>query len=210
MTHAHLEEPEALRKPLYAACLFGIAYFVLGFLESGADYFRYQENEMVFGTIGYIAIKLCVLTSYIFFQRGLIAIAGIFDNYLLKISSMLLIAGNVWLVGYDIASVFYDAPEREFVLSGVSVCFGAMGIIYGVSLRRLDRNVGRVAELAGIFEIVAGGFFLTLVLFFLGFIFLIPAELCEIILIFRVIEILRPKAQEPNLAFSADAQKQST
>jgi transcriptional regulator with XRE-family HTH domain len=184
------EDQGALMRALNIACLAGVAYFVLGFLESAAEYFRYRD-EFIFGTGGYVVLKIAVLVSFIFFQRGLIAVAGVFDNYLLKIICILLVGSNILVTGYDIASVFYHSQEREFMLYGVSMCFGAMGIIYGVALRRLEKNVGRVAELAGIFEIIAGIFFLTVALFFVGFIALIPAELFEIILIFRVIESIR-------------------
>jgi transcriptional regulator with XRE-family HTH domain len=190
LTDASVDDHNILSRPLNLACISGVAYFVLGFLEGGAEYFRYRD-ELIFGASGYVVLKIAVLVSYILFQRGLIAVAGIFDNYLLKISCILLVAANIIVTGYDIASVFYYAEEREIVLSGVSMCFGAMGIIYGISLRRLEKNTGRVAELAGIFEIIAGIFLLTVALFFLGFIFLIPAELFEIILLFRVIESIR-------------------
>lgn len=190
LTDAGANDGGALIRPLNLACITGVAYFVLGFLESAAEYFRYRD-EFIFGAGGYVILKIAVLVSFVFFQRGLIAVAGIYDNYLLKITSILLIAANIIVTGYDVASVFYYAEERQFVLSAVSMCFGVMGIIYGISLRRLEKNVGRVGELAGIFEIVAGIFFLTVALFFLGFIFLIPAELFEIILLFRVIESIR-------------------
>src|SRR5688572_16045589 len=70
----------------------GIVYFVLGFLEAAAEYYRFTTDELIFGTTPYVAIKFLTLISVVFFLRGLIAVSGIFGNYLLKIISMILIA----------------------------------------------------------------------------------------------------------------------
>ena len=72
--------------------------------------------------------------------------------------------------------------------------FGGIGIIYGMSLMRLQKTVGKVSAYAGIFEIIAGCFFLTLIFSFVGFIVLIPAELLEIVVLYKGLEIM--KSQE--------------
>jgi hypothetical protein len=185
---------------LNLAWIFGIVYFVLGFLEAAAEYARFEDNEVVFGTPTYVVIKILVLISFVFFQRGFIMIGGLFRNYLLKIVSVILIGANILLLGYDIASVFYDSVEREFVVTGASISFGALGIIYGVSLRRLERSLGRAAEFAGIFEIIAACLFLTVAFAPIGFIALVPAELFEIIIVFKAIEIIKSKETDFNFA----------
>jgi transcriptional regulator with XRE-family HTH domain len=189
-----------LIKQLNSAWIFGIIYFVLSFLEAAAEYFRFMEDEMVFGAPAYVAVKLLVLISFVFFQRGFILIGGLFRNYLLKISTMILIGFTVLIIGYDIVSIFYDSIEREFILYGAALAYGVTGIIYGISLRRLEKSLGRIAELAAIFEIVAACFFLTVALAFVGDIIHIPAELFEIIIIFKVIEIIKAKETDNHVA----------
>jgi transcriptional regulator with XRE-family HTH domain len=179
---------------LNLAWIFGIAYFILGFIDGTAEHFRFKENEMIFGSTAYVVIKILVLISFIFFQRGFIMIGGLFRNYLLKIISMILIGATVLITGYDIVSIFYDSIEREFVMFGTALSFGGIGIIYGIALRRLDKSLGRAAELAGVFEFIAACFFLSVVLSFIGFIVQIPAELLEIIIIFKAIEVIKSKA----------------
>jgi len=189
---------EFLTKQLNLAWIFGILYFILGFFEAAADYFRSESEEMIFGVTGYVIIKLSVLITFVIFQRGFILIGGLYKNYLLKIISVIWIFGISMLLVYDVATVFYDAIEQKFVLGAAAVTFGAIGIVYGFSLARLEPAIGIIAKWAGIFEAIAGCFFITIVLFFIGHILLIPAELLEIIILFKVIEIVKLKQTEYN------------
>ncbi|MFO7842525.1 MAG: hypothetical protein R6V16_01835, partial [Bacteroidales bacterium] len=127
-------------------------------------------------------------------------IGGLFKNYLLKIMSSILIIAIVLLNTYDIISIFYDSVETEFIAGASAITFGIIGIIYGVSLFRLAKSVGRVSKYAGLLEIIAGCFLLTLILAFIGLIIYIPATLLEIIIIFKVIEIIKAKQTENNVA----------
>jgi len=194
------EPSDFLIKQLNIAWIFGISYFILGFLEGVAEYFRLNEDEMVFGSPAYVVIKILVLISFVFFQRGFIVIGLLFRNYLLRITTVILIGANILIIGYDIVSVFYDSIEREFVLVGASLSFAGIGIIYGIALKRLEKSVGRIAEFAGVIEIIAACFFLTVVLSFIGFMVQIPAELAEIIIIFKAIEIIKTKETANNFA----------
>jgi transcriptional regulator with XRE-family HTH domain len=189
-----------LIQQLNIAWIAGIVYFILGFFEGAAEYSRFMEDEMVFSNPVYLTIKIIAIISFAFFQRGFILIGGLFDNYLLKIVSAILIGVNTLVEGYDMFSIFDDSPERFYIMSGASLSFGVIGVIYGVSLRRLEKPLGRVAELAGIFEIVAALFFVTIFLAFFGFIALVPAEVLEIIMIFKTIEIIKSKQTEGALA----------
>lgn len=168
---------------------------MLGFLEEAAEYFRFKEDRMIFSTGFYVAMKVCVLISFILFQRGFILIGYLFKNYLLKIISFILIFGMLLIISYDIASVFYDPVEREFILGGEALTFGGIGIIYGVALLRLQKRIGGAANFAGVFEIIAGCLFLTVVLAFAGEIVLIPAELFEIVIIYKSLELIKVKQQ---------------
>jgi len=185
---------------LNIAWIAGVVYFALGFLEAAAEYYRFTTDELIFGSAAYVAIKVFTLVTVVLFLRGLIAVGGIFGNYLLKIVSMILIGAIALAIAYDILSIFYDSFERQAVLSAISISFGGMGIIFGIALRRLDRSLGRTAELAGLFEIMAGCFFLTIFFAFMGFIVQIPAILLEIILIYKTMETVKAKEVVNSLA----------
>lgn len=189
-----LDQSPYLVNQLNIAWVAGAIYFVLGFFEAAAEYSRFTTDEMIFGNAAYVVIKVCTLISYVFFIRGLIAVGAIFENYLLKITSMILIGATTLIIGYDIASTFYNSIGREAVLLSASLTFGGIGIIFGIALRRLDRSLGRIAEFAGIIEIMAACFFVTAIFGFMGLIVQIPAVLLEIILIYKTMETVKAKA----------------
>ncbi len=185
-----------LRRQLNISWVFGILYFLIGFFEGAAEYFRYKDNMLIFSTTVYVAIKISALITLIVFQRGFILIGGLFKNYLLRITSFLLIFGNILVIGYDIASIYYDSIERQFILGSEAVVFGCIGILYGISLLRLRSSLGTVSKYAGAFEILTGFFFLTIILSFIGFITQVPAELFEIILLYKSVDIIKSKQEE--------------
>jgi transcriptional regulator with XRE-family HTH domain len=196
-----IEKPsDFLIKQLNIAWILGVLYFLIGFFEGAADYYLFKDDRMVFSSGIYIAIKLVSLITFAFFQRGFILIGGLFRNYLLKIISFILIIGIVLLKVYDMVSIFYDSEEAEFIAGASAITFGIIGIIYGISLLRLAKPLGLIPNIAGIFEIVAGCFLVTIILAFVGLIIYIPAVLFEIVIIFKVIEIIKTKQTENNLA----------
>lgn len=182
-----------LVKQLNTAWLLGLVYFILGFLEAAAEYFRYKEDRLIFSVTVYIIIKVAVFISFFYFQRGFILVGHMFRNYLLKIMSFVLIFGVFLIISYDIASLFYESVEREFILGAQALTFGGIGILYGISLIKLQRSFGSVPVAAGIFEIAGSCFFLTIILSFVGHILLIPAEILEIVILYKAVEIIKSK-----------------
>jgi transcriptional regulator with XRE-family HTH domain len=183
-------------KYLTAAWMFGIVYFVMGFFEGAAEYVRFEKNEMLFTIPVYIAVKLVCIISFVFFQRGFFALGDFYNNYLLKVTSIVLIAMHVLLGFHDIVSVFYDAEERLAVLIGAAVTYGGVGVVYGVSLRRLELHVGRSAEVAGFLEIGAAIFFFTVIFGFIGEMILVPAELIQILILFKALEMIKGRSMQ--------------
>jgi transcriptional regulator with XRE-family HTH domain len=194
-----------IMKQLNIAWIFGILFFLIGFFEGAAEYFRYKDDRLIFSVPVYVVIKISYLVTYILFQRGFILMGGLFKNYLLRITSFILIFGNILIIGYDIASIFYDSIERQYILGSEAVVFGCIGIIYGISLRRLRKSLGAVATYAGVFEILAGCFFLTVVLSFMGFIALVPAELFEILVLYKSIDLIKSKQEEGSAIQQSEA-----
>ena len=107
--------------------------------------------------------------------------------------SYVLIFGVFLIISYDTASLFYDSIEREFILGAQALTFGGIGILFGISLIKLQKSFGTVPVIAGIFEIAASCFFLTIILAFVGHIMLIPAELLEIVILYKAVEIIKSK-----------------
>ena len=183
------DSTDFLTSQLTVAWISGILYFMLGLFEGAADIVRLQEDKLVVGEAYYVVMKVAVLVTFVLFQRGFVALGGLTANYLLRITSFVLIIGNVVVIGYDIASVFYGPTEDAFILGAEAFTYGGIMIVYGVALRRLRPVVGSIAGYAGLFEIIAGCLFLTVVLSFIGFFVLMPAELLQIIILYKSIDI---------------------
>lgn len=177
---------------LQYAWMFGIIYFLLGFPEGIADYYKFSEGHVFFDEYVYVIIKIAVLVTYFFFIRGFTVIGLHFDNYLLKITTFMLMGLIALTISFDIISAYYlQDVEFVFIMAGISVTFGLLGILFGSSLIRLNKSIGVIALFAGVLEILAGLFFL--IVNPIGFIFLTPAELFEIIILFKAIELLKVK-----------------
>jgi transcriptional regulator with XRE-family HTH domain len=196
-----VEKPSVyIIKQLNIAWILGIIYFITGFFEGAADYYLYKDGELIYSTWVYVTIKVIVLITFAFFQRGFILIGGLFQNYLLKIMSFILIFAFAILSIYDIISVFNSSTDSEFIAGASALTFGVIGIMYGIALLRLKNPLGRISSLVGVLEIVAGFFLLTLILALVGLLLYIPSVLVQIIIIFKAIELVKAKQTEVNSA----------
>ena len=192
LLNVDLQKPSnLLLQQLNLAWIFGIIYFIGGFFESSADFIRYSEGRLIFHPVTYIAIKILILISFIICWRGFVIIGGLFKNYLLSVASVIIMIGVLMSTILDIASIYHEDIYNETTLGAMGLTFGVLGIIFGIALIRLRKEAGELALAAGVFQLLAGFFFMTLVLSFMGFIILIPAELCGIILIFKIVNTLK-------------------
>jgi hypothetical protein len=110
--------------------------------------------------------------------------------------SFVLIFLMVLVIGYDIASILNESVGYEFILGAEALTFGGIGILFGISLIKLQNSFGQLTVIAGIFEIFAACFFLTILLAFVGQVILIPAELLEIVILFKAVELIKIKQTE--------------
>ena len=100
-----------------------------------------------------------------------------------------------------------ESISSAFLMGGFSFTFGVLYLVFGVVLIRLKYLTGKIANYAGIFSIITGCCFLTLIGSILAFIFLVPLVLSEIIMLYRVAETIQTKQKEsgeasPSIPFS--------
>ncbi len=193
------KEASFLNRQLTIAWISGIVYFVLGFAEFIMDYSRYFLNDMLINTTWYSIMKLSILTAIILFFRGFILAGKIFKNYLLKVMAFILIFVSIIFYTYDILSLHIGEIDFEIVIGAHGVTFGIVGILLGVSVIRLQNALGTLAKVTGIFEIIAYGCMATVILGFLGYIMLTPTIILEIVLLYKVAEMLKAKQAEIDL-----------
>ncbi|WP_025665788.1 helix-turn-helix domain-containing protein [Aquimarina megaterium] len=185
-----------LIKQLSIAWISGIVYFILGFAEIVVDYYRYTEDLMVTNDIVYIVLKIGMLASVILFTRGFILTGKIFKNYLLRITAFIFIFIGVLFYIYDILSLYIVDFDYQFVLGAEAVTYGVIGILFGISILRLQNGLGTLATVTGIFEIITYGFMVTIILSLIGLVLLTPTIILEIILLYKVSQMLKAKQKE--------------
>ena len=91
----------------------------------------------------------------------------------------------------EIVSVNFEDSLGEFILISKAVTFGIIMIFFGVGILRLKSNLGNLPKLAGVLEILTGVCFATVFLSVFGLIFLIPLELLELLLLYKVASKVR-------------------
>ncbi len=185
-----------LTRQLSIAWISGIVYFILGFAEFAIEYFRYFEDRMVTNEAVYISLKLIILASIILFTRGFILAGKIFKNYLLRITAFIFILIGVLFYIYDIISLYTVQLDYEFIIGAEAITYGVIGILFGISVLRLKNGLGTLATVTGVFEIITYAFMVTIILSIVGFVLLTPTIILEIILLYKVSEMLKAKQQE--------------
>ena len=190
------KEAGFLNRQLTISWISGVIYFILGFGEFTLDYYRYFQDEILGGNVVYCLTKLVTLLSLIFFFRGFVLSGKILKNYLLRIVAFILIfVGGVFYT-YDILSLYVGEIDYQVVIGAYSITFGILGILLGVAVIRLQNALGTLAKVTGIFEIIAYGCMATVILGIVGYIVLTPTIILEIILLYKISEMLKAKQKE--------------
>ncbi|WP_310993521.1 helix-turn-helix domain-containing protein [Aequorivita marina] len=176
---------------LKAAWICGIIYFLSGFVEFAVDYARFYEDELLIPKGAYISMKFIVLLSFIYFLWGFVLSGKFLKNYLLKIGAFFLMGTSILFYGYDMVSLYFEPFYVDYVSTAQSFFFGIGGIVFGLALMRLKEPMGKIPEIAGGFEVVSGILFTLVFLGGLGLLFLIPAIILQIILLYKIGEMLK-------------------
>jgi transcriptional regulator with XRE-family HTH domain len=139
----------------------------------------------------YISLSVVTVNAYALFARGFIVLSQVFDNTLLKVMAYVLIAAVACMGIMDITSLHVEDVESLLLrYAAASIILGAMSILFGVALIRLQDGMGNLARIAGLLEIAMGCMFITVVLFFVVYVVMIPATVVEILLLYRAYEYL--------------------
>lgn len=66
---------------------------------------------------------------------------------------------------------------------------------FGIALIRLQDGMGELSRAAGVLEIITGAAFITVILFFIGYVVMVPAVIVEILVLYRGYEYLSKSPQ---------------
>ena len=176
------------RNTMLVAILAGAIYLVsevilcmldISWLTNGREW-GFRMNIIYASLTGVMVISLAL------FARGFIALSGVFENTLLRVAAYLLIiitAGKSFL---DIASLSASDIESVWIpYAVVSVLMGVVGIVFGIALMQLQDGMGELSRVAGILEVIMGCLLITVVLFFVSYLILIPTVVIEMMVLYR-------------------------
>lgn len=193
--------PTTNRNTLLIAVLAGVVYLVSEIILGTMDIAWFTGNRdggFRMNAI-YIGLTVAMVISFALFARGFIALSTVFENSLLKVAAYLLMVVTLGKGILDVSSLSAEDVESVWIpYAAIAVIMGALGIVFGVSLLRLQDSMGELSRIAGILEIVMGCMLITVVLFFISYVVLIPAVVVEILVLYRGYEYLsRPAATAP-------------
>ncbi|MGB3151996.1 MAG: helix-turn-helix transcriptional regulator [Maribacter sp.] len=180
------KEASSVYKLLTFAWISGIIYFLLGVPEGIADWFRFSEDELVFGTAGHLALKIGSFIFYAFTLYGFLIAGKLLKNYLMKIISILMLFALFFFYLFDGISLFKSSIALEAILVAESILTGILGVLFGIAIIKSQKQLGSVAYVAGGMEILAAFFLLTIVLAPLGLLLLLPAIILEVVLLYKL------------------------
>ena len=109
----------------------------------------------------------------------------------MKITVVLMIIANICFYAYDIISVFNDSLNIEIVFMADAVTFGALGILFGISILKSRVILGNTGLASGILELAMAGCLLTIVLSPLALFLFFPAVILEILVLYKVATVVK-------------------
>jgi len=167
------------------AWMAGIISFMLGFIIASIEIHHNKASIFPTGKVFYITLKLVNIILLAYYLGGFVAIGSKLKNHILVITSLLSIFASALFSFYDIVSLFSGSIEKQTIDGGKAITFGIIGIIFGIALLRLTKYYGKSASWAGVFDIITGCFFLTIIFWFVGTILSIPTGILQIIILFK-------------------------
>lgn len=190
------KEASYLIQHLNIAWIAGIVFFIITIPEIYADFMLVTEGEYIFNTTFYVILKVLVITSAVFFYRGLTLVGKLFQNYLLRISALLILILCVIFYLTDIVALYIGIIDYTYIVVTESISFGIVGILFGIGLLRLKGPLQTLGIVAGVLEITAAVTYLTIILGPVGIIIWSAAIIIEIILLYRGIEVVKQKMKQ--------------
>lgn len=190
MQHPIKSLPRANRMTVLIAALAGAVYLVSQIVLGTLDvaWFASKGEWEFLMKIIYTSFTVLMVVAYIFFARGFIALSSVFENTLMKSVVYMLMIATAAIGFLDVYTLSFNAEESELFLlpyAFAAILFGTLSIIFGVALIRLQDGMGELSRVAGILEIATGCFLVTVILFFVSYVIMIPAVVLEILLLYR-------------------------
>lgn len=175
---------------LNLAFYIGMIYFIIGFVEFYIDIDLEFTKTLEISSEFYVTVKVLSFISMLFFYTGFIVSGTIFKNYLLRISSVLIIILFGICYVFDIYSWFTPSDSEEYLWVVLCIFIGCAFVLNGIAVLRLKNYLGtNLSTVTSVFLIISGAAFITVLLFLIGLFFLIPVSILQILLLYKIKEL---------------------
>ncbi len=193
------------RSILLTAVVAGVIYLAVEICLTAMDiaWFTKDRAWEQWINLVYMGLSIIMMASYTLFARGFILLSKLFENKLLTLGAYLMIVVVLGVGVLDSVTIFSENIDRLWLpYSIAAIVSGALTLVFGIALLRLQDGMGELARVAGILEILIGCTLLTVVLFLIAYVILIPAIIVEILVLYRGYEYLS-KSTTNQVALSA-------
>jgi len=175
------------KKFIQWAAVLGVLYLCLSFVEGFIEIGYFYDFGIEVSGVTYSLIKLGIMLSFSVFYYVFYIIGKKLDDGLLKVSAIVLI-GLIVISSINDISVFYtEYISIEFSLMMTSVVFGIGYTLLGIALLMRKKLLGNLALVSGIFGIVSGVGFTTIIMAIPALFTLTIFEILLIVLIVRLV-----------------------
>ncbi|WP_350292522.1 helix-turn-helix transcriptional regulator [uncultured Croceitalea sp.] len=185
------KEAKSIHTLQTVALVSGILLLIAAVFEGIGDYVRFEDDELMYGKWGHFTIKMLVLIFNVLFIYGFLISGKLLKNYLMKIASVLIIIALLAFYTYDIISIFYDTLNFEVVILAESIGFGALGILFGISILKSGKLIRTSAFAAGGVELLMSFCLLTVFLSPVALFLFFPAVILEVVLLYKIITLVK-------------------
>ncbi|MEO9869838.1 helix-turn-helix transcriptional regulator [Ekhidna sp.] len=182
------------KNALTPAWISGIIYLLIGIIEIGVNVHIESQGSSIPLLAVAVLVKVIIIVSFFLFTRGFLSLSILFENQLLKIASYISIATITFIYSAEIIITLTSPNYLDIIdtMGAFSVVpFGAIGIILGMGLIRLQDGMGRIAKVAGRLEIAYGIAYMTLIFSFIGLVLLPAVLIVEIVLLSKADQLVR-------------------
>ena len=193
--------PQFNRSSLLISVIAGAIYLTVEIILSVMDFawFTKKSDWDQWINFVYIGLTITMIIAYTLFMWGFIKLSTVFQNGLLKAGSYLMMIAVLALGILDISTLWAeDIESLSLPYMTASVVVGSLTLTFGIGLIRLQDGMGELSRAAGVMEIIIGSALITVILFFIGYVVMIPAVIVEILVLYRGYEYLSKSEVQTN------------
>ena len=134
----------------------------------------------------YVFVSIVFFAAFVFFMKGYIALAKYLKSNWLKTAAYTSIIINGLFYLTYIPYLFIKPESALIILKMSYVVFGISAVFLGMSFIKIQKDLGTIASIIGVLQLITAVFYLTITLHWIGLLFLNLALLFELILIYKI------------------------